>query len=227
VAIPNVGNRFSGNYFVTSAVHTYSNRGGYTTTFTACGSQAWTLLDLLQPKQESRNWVCIGKVTDNKDPDNLGRVKVVFPWLDDAVESDWARMVAPAAGKDQGFFALPAVEDEVLVTFEQGDVNRPYVLGSLWNGKDAPPLRSDNAVDGNGLVVQRVWRSRSGHTILLDDSEGDENVRIVSEGALQIDTQGDVIIKAGGKIAMTGGDGIEIGDDTSNVQIKGKRIDLN
>ncbi|MDQ3855312.1 MAG: phage baseplate assembly protein V, partial [Chloroflexota bacterium] len=109
----------------------------------------------------------VGLVTNNQDPDGLGRVKVKFPWLSDEDESSWARIVTPMAGNDRGLYFLPEVDDEVLVAFEHGDVRFPYVLGALWNGKDKPPESNDD-----GRNDQRTIKSRSGHIIRLDD--GDE-----------------------------------------------------
>jgi uncharacterized protein involved in type VI secretion and phage assembly len=112
-------------------------------------------------------------VTNNQDPDALGRVKVRFPWLSDADESEWARIAAPMAGKDRGAYFLPEVDDEVLVAFEHGDPRFPYVIGALWNGKDAPPATND---DGKNNV--RVIKSRSGHVIRLNDEDGKEMIEI-------------------------------------------------
>ncbi len=121
--------------------------------------------------------VVVGVVTNNKDPDGQGRVKVKFPWLSNEDESNWARVAAPMAGKDRGAYFLPEVEDEVLVAFEHGDVHFPYVLGALWNGKDAPPAKND---DGKNNL--RVIKSRSGHTIKLNDEDGKETIEIAGKG---------------------------------------------
>ena len=77
-------------------------------------------LDLLVPEQPTQKvyGMVIGIVTNNRDPNNWGRVKVKFPWLADGVESNWARMVSPMAGGDRGLFILPEVDDEVLVRTE-------------------------------------------------------------------------------------------------------------
>ncbi len=83
----------------------------------------------------------IGVVTNNSDPDGMGRVKLRFPWLTDSHESSWARVAAPMAGNNRGAYFLPEVDDEVLVVFEQGDMRFPFVLGSLWNGKDKAPAK--------------------------------------------------------------------------------------
>ena len=118
----------------------------------------------------------VGVVTNNQDPDNLGRVKVRFPWLSDSEESHWARLAVPMGGKDRGTYFLPEVDDEVLVAFEHGDARFPYVLGALWNGKDAPP-----ATNGDGKNNLRLIKSRSGHLIKLNDEDGKETIEIIDK----------------------------------------------
>lgn len=134
--------------------------------------------------------VVIAIVTNNKDPDKLGRVKVRFPWLGNQDESQWARVATLMAGKSRGAFFLPEVDDEVLVAFEHGDVQFPYIIGALWNGKDTPPY--DNA---DGKNTMRVFRSRSGHELIFnDDADGKkEQVAIKTNAGHQIvldDTSG-------------------------------------
>lgn len=137
----------------------------------------------------------IGIVTNNQDPDKLGRLKVKFPWLSDEVESDWARAAYPMAGPSRGFWWMPEIDDEVLVGFQHGDPSYPFVIGSLYNGVDKPPKIDDitstfggtgydhGAYDASGRDFNedgkddlRFIRSRSGHLIVLDDKDGDERV---------------------------------------------------
>lgn len=135
--------------------------------------------------------VVVGVVTNNQDPESMGRVKVKFPWLSDADESNWARVASPMAGGGRGFYFLPEVEDEVLVAFEHGDVRFPYVVGSLWNGKAAPPEKND---DGKNNV--RVIRSRSGHVVRLTDEDGKEMIEIVDKSeknSVRIDTSSNTV----------------------------------
>lgn len=120
--------------------------------------------------------VVVGIVTNNQDPDKMSRVKVKFPWLSDDHESFWARIATPMAGGKRGVYFLPEVNDEVLVAFEHGDVRFPYVVGALWNGKDAPPTTND---DGQNNI--REIKSRSGHIIRLDDTSGNEKVEILDK----------------------------------------------
>ena len=135
--------------------------------------------------------VVIGIVTNNQDPDKLGRVKVKFPWLSNENESFWARIASPMAGKERGIYFLPEVDDEVLVIFEHGDMRFPYVIGALWNGQDLPP---DNNKDGKNNL--RVIKSRSGHIIRLNDEEGKEKIEIIDKSeknSLVFDTANNTI----------------------------------
>jgi phage protein D/phage baseplate assembly protein gpV len=184
VDIQNAGKRFGGKYYVTRAVHFISNKSGYRTDFEASGRRAHLLLELMRPAPEDHSRIGIGVVTNNQDPDGQGRVKVKLPWLGDDIESTWARTVSPMAGGNRGLYFLPEVNDEVLVAFEQGDTRRGYVLGALWNSRDKPPEKAP--VDSKGSVVKRVIRSRAGHTILLDDSQGSETVEISDKGGAHI-----------------------------------------
>jgi phage baseplate assembly protein V len=144
-------------------------------------------------------------VTDNDDPDKLGRVKVRYPWMGSDESSDWIRVAAPGAGKDAGFFFVPEPQDQVLVSFLYGRVDRAYVVGSLWSRNDKPP---------GGEHATRIIKSRSGHTIVLDDTKDAEQITIVDKSgknkivldaknnAVTIQSGGDLTLKAEGKLAL-------------------------
>jgi phage baseplate assembly protein V len=168
--------------------------------------------------------VAIAIVTNNKDPDGLGRVKVKLPWLGDQVESDWARVVTAMAGAERGLYCLPEVDDEVLVAFEQGRPDSLYVLGGLWNGKDKPP---ETNADGKNNV--RALKSRSGHVIRLTDTQGEEKIEIIDktgknsivisakDKTVTISADADITVKStGGKLKLAG-NGVEI---TSQAAVK-------
>ena len=118
----------------------------------------------------------IAIVTNVKDPDKAGRVKVCFPRLKGKPESDWVRVAQPAAGGGRGFYWLPHVTDEVLVSFERGQSNRPFVIGSLWNGKDKP-MKDAYADENHTAMIQ----TRSGHQIALYDKSGEEKIVIADK----------------------------------------------
>jgi uncharacterized protein involved in type VI secretion and phage assembly len=149
------------------------------------------LLDMSEKAADPRLFgLVVGVVTNNQDPDGLGRVKVRFPWLSDDEESHWARIAVPMGGKERGTYFLPEVDDEVLVAFEHGSPSFPYVLGALWNGKDVPPTTND---DGKNNL--RLIKSRSGHVIKLNDEDGKETVEIVDKkgNSIVIDTAKDTL----------------------------------
>lgn len=138
-----------------------------------------SILELLTDEDEELekanqiNGVVVGIVTNNKDPDGMGRIKVTFPTLSDDDESFWARMSTLMAGKDRGSFFLPEVEDEVLVAFGHGDIDDPYIIGALWNGVDTPPQTNS---DGKNNI--RKLKSRSGHEIIFNDEKQKEKLEI-------------------------------------------------
>jgi phage protein D len=237
VNISAVGNRFSGTYFVTSTTHVYRSGQSYTTYFTVSGHYPSTLLNLFRREEEGAASIprttdmaglYIGLVTDNQDPKGQGRVKVKYPWLSDDHTSDWARVVISGGGNERGIEFLPEVNDEVLVGFEMGDIHYPYVLGGLWNGRDAPAIPQAKATSAN-KVQQRVIRSRTGHMITLDDSDGGGGVtiqdkngnKVVLDSAannLTITVQGDASIQAQGNLTLEAKGG--------KVQIKGMSVNV-
>ena len=124
-------------------------------------------------------------VTDVADPDGQGRVRVRLPWAPDADGQSyeaWARLATLMAGPDRGSWFVPDPDDEVLVAFEAGDPRRPYVVGSLWNGQDAPPASMDGAGDNN----LKVLRSRNGVQITLDDTDGQETLTLETPGGQSV-----------------------------------------
>jgi phage protein D len=177
VVIGGVAEEFTGEWIVTAARHEFESEvGGYSTHFEVSGRHDRTLLGLtslgsasVRPSTIEGN--VVGIVTNNNDPEKMGRVKLGFPWLAPFYETDWARCVQVGMGKEWGNLFLPEVGDEVLVGFEFGDSRRPYVIGGLLNGKSSHPLLS-SAVKSAGLSAQIVKRgivSRIGNQLTFED----------------------------------------------------------
>jgi uncharacterized protein involved in type VI secretion and phage assembly len=193
--------------------------------------------------------VVVGVVTNTQDPAGLGRVKVKFPWLSESEESSWARVATPMAGKGRGFYFLPEVEDEVLLAFEQGDARFPYVVGALWNGQDKPPEKNEN---GENNI--RAIKSRSGHVIRLNDTDGKEQIEILdksgkntividtakntitltsekditlsaSKGTIKLDAQ-KIEIKSSAETKIEAGAGMDL-KATGTMNVKGATVNIN
>ena len=114
-----------------------------------------------------------GTVSQNKDPENLDRVKVQLPWLDagDTDQTHWAQLLAPMAGKKYGWYTLPDIGDIVVVMFMAGDISQPVILGGIWSKVDTSPEPNE---DGKNNF--RGFRSRTGHRLVFDDSPGGTKV---------------------------------------------------
>ena len=210
-----LGTRYDGRYRVSSARHVWSTRTDYISEFRIHGRRGGTLADLLgsAPRREPHASAAIGIVTNCDDPQAMGRVRVRFPALNGELETAWARLATPGGGADRGIQLVPEVNDEVLVLFEEGDINRPVVVGGLWNGTDAPPL---SGAISNGEVVQRAWVSRTGHKLTISDASGDAWVSLETAGGHQVklDDDGNQV-----QIAATGGTTITIDDTTGDITI--------
>ena len=222
IAVKGVGTRFSGTYRVRKVTHRI-NSGGFTTDFSITQRGHSSLLGLLRKqmmdapspdKQEQFFGVVLGEVTETNElaavPPEIptGRVKVSFPGLSDTFTSGWAPLVRPMAGSNAGFYAVPAVGDQVLVAFEHGQLSKPYVLGALWTARSRPPVD-----DPLGLNKKRAWRSPSGHSITLDDSLPNPTMTIEDSkgssitfdgltGAITISATGDLTITAGQSLTL-------------------------
>lgn len=219
LTVDGVGKRFGGTYMVTSAQHVYRGVSGYETRFAVSGRSPRTLLDLVATPATAP-WsagLVVGVVTNNRDPDKLGRVRVRYPALSDTIESWWARIAAPAAGAGRGVLMMPVAGDEVVVGFEHGDPRRPYVLGAVFNGNAKPQtlvhpdgslhMHSDKEVvlesTGNmtvdthadlGVTVKgRKTEKVSGAASLTYDATMD----VKATGPLTIEGKGVTTVKAG------------------------------
>jgi phage protein D len=219
-----LGQKFSGAYYVTSANHVYSADGDYITEFSVTGQRAQTMQNLLSDSRDApphAHWdaLVVAIVTNNNDPDDQGRVKLKYPWMDDDVETGWARVIGVGAGDERGFYCLPEVNDEVLVAFEHSDANRPIVLGGIWNGVDSPVVPVGEAIkDGN--VHTRAFKTRSGHTLtFVDDNEAKIELQTAGGHSLLLDDQNTVVqIETNGGIVFK----LDDGDGSVTVQCSGK-----
>src|SRR6185437_2035436 len=160
-------------------------------------------------------------VKNLSDPDGQGRIELEFKHLPNGPKSSWAPVAAPLAGPSRGAFLMPEIDDEVLVAFDQGDFNHPFIVGYLWNGVDKPPetdpknriflspggntLRFEDGDNAKKVILQ----SSSGHKIVLDDSSSADSITIQTKGNLSVtlsDVQSSITLSGGGRmITMSSG----------------------
>lgn len=237
VRIEGLGRGWDARYQLTTVEHVY-RPSGYETHVTIGGRAPRTLLDIVgrpSRRQDVGSQLLIGIVTNAKDPEKLGRVKVKLPTLGTTrdgvdVESFWARIATLGAGPQRGVVMMPQVDDEVVVAFESGDLRRPVVLGSLFNGKDKPhpdhlktaadrpvePRQSPTPGPDSSFVVRSdhlmVVETRRDQTFkavqgaIVASSKGDNttrtdaNVSTEAKGNVTTQAQGNVEIKAKGNL---------------------------
>ncbi len=255
VEIRGVGKRFSGQYTLSKVVHTIDG-SGYRTRFEVSQQFTSSILKSLRKKiaespspnkQAKMTGVFVGKVVTNIDPLQLGRIQVSLPHLSDLNMSPWARIATMMAGTNEGSYFLPDVGDEVLVSFEKGDINTPVIVGGLWNGLARPPEFNQ------GLNAKKMIQTKTGMKLMFDETPGQESVSLetltgstvnlsdtegitiqdaannsikISPQGIAIDSPTTIKLSVGGNAIEINSTGITI-QSAGNVAIQGNPIDLN
>ncbi len=246
VNLVGAGTIFDGGYTLTSAKHIFDAEYGYVTQFSVSGWQDRSLYSLSSGHQSGSvsggagihepfriPGVVSATVTDTRDPEEQGRVQLIFTWMGDTpVLTDWVRCVYFGAGEAFGSLFVPEIGTEVLVAFEMGDPSRPYVLGGLYSPVVEPGASPELIDDASGLVTERRISSRFLHNITFYDAEeqsgiiiqtGDEVAGIFlnaeeqlisiynAEGNIEISAtdiaiiaEGDLSLEATGELSLSG-----------------------
>ncbi len=239
VEIAGIDDKWNGSYYVTAVEHVYGRNETYVTRFTVGGLEPTGLVDLVgSPASHSAldvmpSGVTIGIVTNTKDEAaKHGHVKIKLPYLGtdsqgSGIESTWARVATIGAGNQRGVMFMPEVNDEVLVAFEHGDIRRPYVIGTLWNGKDPPPLDVSDPDTKN----KRIIVSRTGHKLTFFDGDqpNKSNVSIVlGDGTTKLHLGKDKIelISNNKPIEIKHSKGSILLKDSGDIELKGMNIKI-
>jgi len=145
--------------------------------------------------------LAFGRVTDNQDPEGLGRIRVKLEMHTQDQQSFWARVATPMAGPEIGAYFLPEIEDEVLVGFVAEDSAHPVILGSVWNDARRPPETNDGKND------RRLIRSRSNHELRFDDGDANEIELTMRDGSRLYLADGQALIedRQGNKVEIKDG----------------------
>jgi phage protein D len=203
VKVTGVGQKFSGTYRIAAATHVLRGGNTYETRFAT--EAAHTLLGNVSSGSRTTTaqfsaQLVLGVVTNNQDPDDMGRLRVQYPALGPDAEGAWARVLTPSAGNARGLLMLPVVGEEVLIGFEHDDTTRPYVLGSLFNGVDKP---------GDDLL-----QDHDGSFALLSDHK----IHVAAQEDMTLKTQGQLTIDAQQDATLT---------TSSNLTVKGQKLTVN
>ncbi|KAF1688196.1 Rhs element Vgr protein [Pseudoxanthomonas broegbernensis] len=144
--------------------------------------------------------ITVAQVNRTDDPQGLGRITVNFLVDGALIESDWLQVMSFHGGADYGAFFLPRKDDSVLVAFADGDVNQPFVLGSLWNGGIKPPV-----VGAERQQDVRVIKTKQGKQLIFDDSkEGELTLIDEKQNKVKIDTANNrIVVESKGEVTIT------------------------
>jgi uncharacterized protein involved in type VI secretion and phage assembly len=211
-----------GKFLVTAIEHHVNENGQYYNAFEAVPSTVEVLpaIQIDVPIAEPQ----IGTVKDNKDPDNMGRIRVQMLWQKGSEMTDWIRVMTPDAGsgkgggKNRGLLVVPEPDDQVLICFRYNDPDRPFVMGSLYHGKSGGGGGQSNNM--------KSMSSKSGHTITLNDGGG---ITIVDKSAgnkIEIDGTNKITVTASDKIVLECGASSITMEASGKIDIVGKTVTI-
>jgi uncharacterized protein involved in type VI secretion and phage assembly len=239
IKLKGFGKQFDGDHQLSSVTHVYGH-GDYRTRFAISGRNPRTLTDVMRPKSE-RDWttgLVIGLVTNIDDKDKLGRIRVKFAALGEAIESSWARIASPGAGADAGMSFMPQVGDEVVVGFEHGDTRRPIVLGALHNTIDKPHEKMRGDKDGGSFVVygrkdaelnvqkQLVIAAKEHMTMTVESGQnGPGDMKLEAKDKIEIKAGSTVKFESTGEMTVKSPAGITI-EASGPLKLKGATVDI-
>lgn len=227
--------------------HSFDYRQEYSNSFTAipvaCNYPSYSDADVYPSAPQQR-----AKVVENKDEQKLGRIRVQFPWQEiqsKEMKTPWLRIAVPYAGASKGHQFVPEIGEEVMVGFEMNNAERPYIIGSFYNGGNGKPDENwavSKEEDGTTNNIKAI-RTRNGHTILFNDkgdaglleiydnknntyhitlSADDKKITIYSAGEIEVVADTDINIKAKGDIGINADGDIGI-KSKGNISMEAKK----
>lgn len=189
-----------GVFHVTEVSHQCDRQGNYTNTFSAIPADLEGAPPSPMVKVPRTIGAEVATVKENNDPEELGRVRVQFKWQEEGQMTPWIRCVFPYGGGGDMYF-VPEIDDQVLVDFESNHPDKPYVLGSVYHGKNKPAffdpdnkLKAINTKTGHQIVFDE--RDESGIQIITADSKNEIRIGFTDDGEITITTEGTMNLKS-------------------------------
>ena len=234
-----------GEYIITSVTHSCDNTMNYQNSFEGIPAES-NIPDYTDPHAIPYCDTQSAEVKKNDDPDKLGRVRVHFFWQEDNLLSPWLRLANVSSGTDAGFYFIPEVGDEVLVGFEGGNAEKPYVIGSLYHGKNKPgPSWPDSKNNFKGILTRSKLKiefddekkittieTPAGNKAVLSDDDksillSDQNSNKVelSSNGISLNSSKDIKISSNSKVTIDATSGVEI-SSKADAKISGLNINL-
>ncbi|MBN2899198.1 MAG: DUF2345 domain-containing protein [Clostridia bacterium] len=194
--------------------------------------------------------VMSGLVTDNNDPDKKNRVKVqLFSKINDKTETGFIPVAMPMVGKEFGIFFMPEIGDEVLVAFENGDIEKGYVIGGLYNDTKKAPVTVEEGKNDVKKIKTRTnnemtlsdkeneqfieIKTEKGYKVLIDDSkdqltiqdkEGKNKVAFsMANGQIEVEAEKKIVLKAGQSSIILSDGKIEI-EASNSIRLKAAQV---
>jgi type VI secretion system secreted protein VgrG len=206
-----------GDYTVISVDHYCDGHGGYSNSFTAI--PASNKMPPIATWHEAHCETQSALVTDNNDSGGLGRVRVRFYWMESNEKSPWLRITSMHGGGGKGSFFIPEIGEEVLVGFEDSNPEKPFIIGSVYNGK----AKADFSNDKNDL---KIIRTRSGNRIIMNDKDGSLNLVDQKDNKIQLDGSGNINVSSSESIVLSCGNSMVSLKKDGTIEISGKNITI-
>lgn len=225
-----------GKYLLTSVQHVLDNTLTYQNHFSAIPAET-DIPENTDPYFVRSSSNQLGMVADNRDPKKLGRIRISFWWMENKYMTPWVKVVTPYTHVNCGIYFVPALNSRVLVGFEDGDVEKPYCLGTLFDENTCPdPEWAGNKDEKNAKI--HAIRTQRGQTIEFHDENGAEKIRIYDTDGnneleldsankkIKIRTSGSMNISVGGTLKINAGN-IEISSDGNITMKSGDKLEQN
>jgi type VI secretion system secreted protein VgrG len=210
-----------GTYRVIKSTHIIGQNLTYENYFEAVPASL-TTMPVAEPKMPVAESV-LGKVTSHEDPKGIGRIQVDFAFANQ-YSRIWMRVMTPSAGvsdngqKNRGIVFVPEVGDQVMVGFEYGDPNRPYVMGSMFHGS--------NGQGGSNNNTEKSIITRSGIKIVFNDDAKSLHIEDPSGNTWDMDGNGNIAVNAPKNMTITVGENMDVTVGKNITVNAGENIDV-